>query len=58
MKDENPSRYLGYLQQCLSSDKKPLGIFLGAGCPMAVRVGADGKFELSATRDAQRPRPL
>ncbi len=46
MKDENPNRYLGYLQQCLSSDKKPLGIFLGAGCPMAVRVGADGKSPL------------
>jgi len=35
----DPLRQVGYLQQCLSSNKKPLGIFLGAGCPMAVRVG-------------------
>lgn len=34
---EDPSRQLSYLQQCLSSDKKPLGLFLGAGCPMAIR---------------------
>ena len=39
---ENPSRQLSYLQQCLSSDKKPLGFFLGAGCPMAIRVDVDG----------------
>lgn len=35
----DPNTQLGYLQQCLSSDKKPVGIFLGAGCPMAIRVG-------------------
>jgi hypothetical protein len=35
---EDPSRQLSYLQQCLSSDKKPLGLFLGAGCPMAIRL--------------------
>ncbi len=46
MKDENPSRYLGYLQQCLSSNKKPLGIFLGAGCPVAVKDGTDGQSPL------------
>jgi hypothetical protein len=34
---EDPSKQLSYLQQCLSSDKKPLGLFLGAGCPMAIR---------------------
>lgn len=33
----DPKRQLSYLQQCLSSDKKPLGLFLGAGCPMAIR---------------------
>ena len=42
MKTENPNRQIGYLQQCLASDKKPLGIFLGAGCPMAIRSGIDG----------------
>lgn len=38
---ENPSKHLSYLQQCLSSDKKPLGLFLGAGCPMAIPVEGD-----------------
>lgn len=42
----DPQRQVGYLQQCLSSDKKPLGLFLGAGCPMAVRTGTDGKQPL------------
>lgn len=46
MKSENPSRHLNYLQQCLSSDKKPISFFLGAGCPMAIGVGADGKSPL------------
>jgi len=38
---EDPRRQLSYLQQCLSSDKKPLGLFLGAGCPMAIRLDGD-----------------
>src|SRR5258708_29783880 len=42
---ENPNRHLSYLQQCLSSDKKPLGLFLGAGCPMAIPK-ADGTSPL------------
>lgn len=33
---QDPGRQVSYLQQCLSSDKKPLGMFLGAGCPMSV----------------------
>lgn len=40
---EDPYKQIGYLQQCLSSDKKSLGIFLGAGCPMAIRLGTEGK---------------
>jgi len=43
---ENPSRHLSYLRQCLSSDKKPLGLFLGAGCPMAIAAPADSKTPL------------
>ena len=43
---EDPSRQLSYLQQCLSSDKKPLGLFLGAGCPMAIRLESGGKLPL------------
>lgn len=38
---EDPKRQLNYLQQCLSSDKKPLGLFLGAGCPMAIQVAGN-----------------
>ena len=38
---QDPQRQVGYLQQCLASDKKPLGLFLGAGCPMAIRLGGD-----------------
>lgn len=43
---EDPSRQLNYLQQCLSSNKKPLGFFFGAGCPVAVRVGTGGESPL------------
>lgn len=32
----DPRQQIGYLQQCLSTDKKPLGLFLGAGCPVAI----------------------
>lgn len=39
---QDPSRQVGYLQQCLSSDKKPLALFLGAGCPASIRVEPDG----------------
>lgn len=46
MNIQDPNRQISYLQQCLSTDKKPLGIFLGAGCPMAIRVGAEGKTPL------------
>ena len=42
----DPKRQVEYIQQCLSSDKKPLGFFLGAGCPMAVQVDAEGKSPL------------
>jgi hypothetical protein len=38
---QDPYTHVGYLRQCLSSDKKPLGLLLGAGCPMAIR--SEGK---------------
>jgi len=38
MSYHDPNRQVSYLQQCLSSDKKPLGLFIGAGCPLSVRV--------------------
>lgn len=30
---------ISYLQQCLSNDKKPLALLLGAGCPLSVKSG-------------------
>lgn len=35
----DPLQQINYLQQCLSQDKKPLGLFLGAGCPTAIKIG-------------------
>lgn len=43
---KDPCIQLGYLQQCLSSNKMPLGLFLGAGCPMGVRVGDETQSPL------------
>jgi hypothetical protein len=34
----DPRRHLTYLRQALESDKRPLALFLGAGCPLAIRV--------------------
>jgi len=39
-------RQVGYIQQALSQNKKPIGFFIGAGCPLSVRVNhrhEDGK---------------
>jgi hypothetical protein len=40
---QDTKKQVGYLQQCLSSDKKPLGLFLGAGCPTAIRPEGEKK---------------
>jgi hypothetical protein len=40
---QDPNKQIGYLQQCLSTNKKPLGLFIGAGCPTSIRIGADEK---------------
>jgi len=37
---KDPFIQIGYLQQCLSSDKRPIGLFLGAGCPLGIRDGS------------------
>ena len=34
---QNPTIQVSFLQQCLSGGKKQIGLFLGAGCPMAIR---------------------
>ncbi len=39
-------RQVGYIQQTLSQDKKPIGIFIAAGCPLSIRINEreeDGK---------------
>jgi hypothetical protein len=41
----DPVRQLKYLRQTLSQNKKPLGFFLAAGCPLAVDMPVD-KFPL------------
>lgn len=41
----DPVRQLKYLRQTLSQNKKPLGFFLAAGCPLAVKM-PDGKWPL------------
>jgi hypothetical protein len=38
----DPLRQIDFIKQCLSSDKKPLGLLLGAGCPMAVKPKGEG----------------
>ena len=35
----DPTLQVSMLQQCLSGGKKPIGLFLGAGCPMAISIG-------------------
>jgi hypothetical protein len=37
----DPIRQLKYLRQTLSQNKKPLGFFLSAGCPLAVQMTGD-----------------
>jgi len=34
----DPIRHLRHLRQTLSQDKKPIGFFLSAGCPLAVEI--------------------
>jgi hypothetical protein len=41
----DPVRQLNYLKQTLSQNKKPLGLFLSAGCPLAVEM-PEGEYPL------------
>jgi len=36
----DPTRQVNYLQQCLSQDKRNIGFFIGAGCPVSIQVPA------------------
>lgn len=41
----NPDRFMVDLRQILSQGKKRIGVLLGAGAPVSVRVNADGKLD-------------
>lgn len=38
MYKHDPVRQLSFIQQALSQSRKPIGFFIGAGCPLSVRV--------------------
>lgn len=40
----NPDRYVADLRQILSQGKKRIGLLVGAGAPVSLRVGADGQL--------------
>ena len=39
--DHDPIRHLNYISQALAQSKKPIGFFIGAGCPLSMWI--DGK---------------
>jgi hypothetical protein len=43
--EHDPLLQANVLRQCLAHDKRPLGVLLGAGCPMAIRVKRGGAPE-------------
>lgn len=45
MSNHDPIRQSKYLRQTLSQDKKPVGFFISAGCPLAVSM-SQGKWPL------------
>lgn len=38
----DPIRHINNLRQSLEHNKKPIGFFLGAGCPSAIKILSDG----------------
>lgn len=45
MATHDPVKHIKFLRQTLSQDKKPLGFFISAGCPLAVKM-PEGKWPL------------
>lgn len=46
MQSHDPIRQISFIQQALSQNRKPIGFFIGAGCPLSIRVNEreeDGK---------------
>ena len=42
----DPIKHVKFLRQSLSQDKKPMGIFISAGCPLAVSMPDPKKWPL------------
>src|SRR4051794_14761403 len=38
MHKHDPVRQISFIQQALSQNRKPIGFFIGAGCPLSIRV--------------------
>lgn len=38
MQTHDPIRQVSFIQQALSQNRKPMGFFIGAGCPLSIRV--------------------
>lgn len=38
MQKHDPVRQISFIQQALSQNRKPIGFFIGAGCPLSIRV--------------------
>ena len=43
MVHHEPLLQLNYLHQCLSQNKRPIGFFLSAGCPVSIKIREDGE---------------
>lgn len=41
MEKHDASRQIGYIHRLLAQNKKPIGFFLGAGCPLSIKVTKD-----------------
>tara|TARA_R110001592_G_scaffold141033_1_gene362287 strand:+ start:10819 stop:12018 length:1200 start_codon:yes stop_codon:yes gene_type:complete len=41
MQSHDPIRQISFIQQALSQNRKPVGFFIGAGCPLSIRVEKD-----------------
>jgi len=46
MSFHDPIRQSKYLRQTLSQDKKPVGFFISAGCPLAIKMPSDDQWPL------------
>ena len=45
MSYHDPQVQADYIRQSLSHDKRPIGLFIGAGCPLAIKVNRHGHDE-------------